>query len=439
MKITMAGTGYVGLVTGVCLASLGNEVTCLDVDEEKIEMLKSGKSPIYEPGLEELMIENKERLNFTINYKKAYKNAEIIFIGVGTPERSDGTANMDYVHTTVKQIAESIENDVLVVIKSTVPIGTNNEIEKFLNENVKKGIKVRVASNPEFLSEGTAIKDTLYASRIIIGTEDKIAEKILKELYLPLTRKPYNVPLISMDRCSAEMVKYASNNFLALKISYINEIANFCESVGADIQNVTLGMGYDTRIGNKFLNSGIGYGGSCFPKDTKAIHWLSKNLNCELKTINACIDVNKNQKFKIFNKIKRSLYLKDLEVAVLGATFKPNTDDLREAPSIDNIELLLEYGANVIVYDPIGLSNLKRIFKDRINYADNIDDAIKDKEAVMIMTEWEEIKNYDLNNYIKLMSKPNIFDGRNCYDLNDIRKTNIYYVSIGRKEVGSLK
>ncbi len=439
MKVTVAGTGYVGLVTGVCLAHIGHEVTCLDVVEEKIEMLKNGKSPIYEPDLEDLMLKNKDRLNFTTNYKKAYKDADVIFIGVGTPERIDGTANLDYVNEVARQISESIDKDTVVVIKSTVPIGTNDRIEEYLNGNIKNGIKVRVASNPEFLAEGTAVKDTLYASRIVVGTEDKIAEKVLKELYLPLTKKPYNVPLLSMDRRSAEMVKYASNDFLALKISYINEIANFCESVGANIKNVTLGMGYDPRIGNKFLNSGIGYGGSCFPKDTKALHWLSKSLDCELKTVKACIEVNKDQKLRLFHKLKNSLYLKDLEVAILGVTFKPNTDDLRDAPSIDNVELLLEYGANVTVYDPIGLDNFKKRFKDRVNYASSINEAIKDKEAVMIMTEWKEIKEYDLNNYVKYMNKANIFDGRNCYDLDDFKNIDAYYVSIGRKDVGSLK
>ena len=439
MKVTVAGTGYVGLVTGVCLAHIGHEVTCLDVVEEKIEMLKNGKSPIYEPDLEDLMLKNKDRLNFTTNYKKAYKDADVIFIGVGTPERIDGTANLDYVNEVARQISESIDKDTVVVIKSTVPIGTNDRIEEYLNGNIKNGIKVRVASNPEFLAEGTAVKDTLYASRIVVGTEDKIAEKVLKELYLPLTKKPYNVPLLSMDRRSAEMVKYASNDFLALKISYINEIANFCESVGANIKNVTLGMGYDPRIGNKFLNSGIGYGGSCFPKDTKALHWLSKSLDCELKTVKACIEVNKDQKLRLFHKLKNSLYLKDLEVAILGVTFKPNTDDLRDAPSIDNVELLLEYGANVTVYDPIGLDNFKKKFKDRVNYASSINEAIKDKEAVMIMTEWKEIKEYDLNNNVKYMNKANIFDGRNCYDLDDFKNIDAYYVSIGRKDVGSLK
>lgn len=439
MKVTVAGTGYVGLVTGVCLAHIGHEVTCLDVVEEKIEMLKNGKSPIYEPDLEDLMFKNKDRLKFTTNYKKAYKDADVIFIGVGTPERIDGTANLDYVNEVARQISESIDKDTVVVIKSTVPIGTNDRIEEYLNENIKNGIKVRVASNPEFLAEGTAVKDTLYASRIVIGTEDKIAEKALKELYLPLTKKPYKVPLLSMDRRSAEMVKYASNDFLALKISYINEIANFCESVGANIKNVTLGMGYDSRIGNKFLDSGIGYGGSCFPKDTKALHWLSKSLDCELKTVKACIEVNKNQKLRLFHKLKNSLYLKDLEVAILGVTFKPNTDDLRDAPSIDNVELLLEYGANVTVYDPIGLDNFKKRFKDRVNYASSIDEAIKDKEAVMIMTEWKEIKEYDLNNYVKYMKKANIFDGRNFYDIEQFRDIDAYYVSIGRKDVGSLK
>lgn len=445
MKVAVAGTGYVGLVTGVALAHIGHNVTCVDVDENKIEIMRSGKSPIYEDGLEELMNEDKERLTYTTDYKMAYKDADVIFIGVGTPERIDGSANLDYVKTVVRQIAETVEKDVVVVVKSTVPIGTNDKVEEYLKKNVKKGLKVYVASNPEFLAQGTAVRDTLYASRIVVGTENRLAERIMKQLYSPLTKKPYKVPYLSMNRRSAEMVKYASNDFLALKISYINEIANFCEKVGANIEEVTKGMGYDSRIGNKFLKAGIGYGGSCFPKDTKALHRLSKDLNCELKTVKACIEVNKNQKILLYKKLHE--YFDNLEnktIAVLGLTFKPGTDDLREAPSIDNIELLLDEGANVRAYDPISVESFKRKITSKINndtingkieYFDSVDETIENAEAVLIMTEWPEIVNYDINNYLKLMKNSLVLDGRNCYNLKEMAKANIEYVSVGREKV----
>ncbi len=445
MKVAVAGTGYVGLVTGVALAHIGHNVTCVDVDENKIEIMRSGKSPIYEDGLEELMNEDKERLTYTTDYKMAYKDADVIFIGVGTPERIDGSANLDYVKTVVRQIAETVEKDVVVVVKSTVPIGTNDKVEEYLKKNVKKGLKVYVASNPEFLAQGTAVRDTLYASRIVVGTENRLAERIMKQLYSPLTKKPYKVPYLSMNRRSAEMVKYASNDFLALKISYINEIANFCEKVGANIEEVTKGMGYDSRIGNKFLKAGIGYGGSCFPKDTKALHWLSKDLNCELKTVKACIEVNKNQKILLYKKLHE--YFDNLEnktIAVLGLTFKPGTDDLREAPSIDNIELLLDEGANVRAYDPISIESFKKkiaskITSDTINgeieYFDSIDEAITGADATLIMTEWPDVLNYDINNYLKLMKEPLVLDGRNCYNLKEMEKANIEYVSVGRRTI----
>ena len=445
MKVAVAGTGYVGLVTGVALAHIGHNVTCVDVDEEKIKVMKSGKSPIYEEGLEELMNENKERLTYTTDYKMAYKDADVIFIGVGTPERIDGSANLDYVKTVVRQIAESIEKDVVVVVKSTVPIGTNDKVEEYLKKNVKKGLKVYVASNPEFLAQGTAVRDTLYASRIVVGTENRVAERIMKKLYSPLTKKPYKVPYLAMDRRSAEMVKYASNDFLALKISYINEIANFCENVGADIEKVTQGMGYDSRIGNKFLKAGIGFGGSCFPKDTKALHWLSKDLDCELKTVRACIEVNRAQKILMYRKLKENIEnIENKTIAVLGLTFKPGTDDLREAPSIDNIELLLDEGANVKAYDPISIESFKKrieskISHDSINgniqYFETIDETIKDAEAALIMTEWPEIVNYDINKYKTLMKEPLVLDGRNCYSLKDAEKAEINYISVGRKKV----
>lgn len=446
MKIAVAGTGYVGLVTGVALSEIGHNVTCVDIDEKKLEVMRNGISPIYEEGLEELMKKNKERLTYTSNYKEAYKDADVIIIGVGTPERKDGSANLDYVFGVSKQIAESIEKNCVVVVKSTVPIGTNDEVEKYINENVKDGIVVHVASNPEFLAQGTAVRDTLHASRIIIGTENKEAEEILKKMYEPLTKEPYNVPLLATNRRSAEMIKYASNDFLALKISYINEIANLCDALGANVEDVSKGMGLDSRIGNKFLNAGIGYGGSCFPKDTKALHFLSVQKGVELKTVKACIEVNESQKTVLFRKLKNDM--KDLNsktIAVLGLTFKPGTDDLREAPSIYNIELLLDAGANIKAYDPISIESFKKKISYKlendgvtgtISYFDNIDDAIMNTDAVLIMTEWPEIRNYDLSKYEELMNNALIYDGRNCYNLTETDKYNITYNSIGRGKKG---
>lgn len=440
MKIAVAGTGYVGLVTGVALANIGHSVTCVDVDEAKIELMRKGISPIYEKDLEELMKKNKDRLCYTTDYKNAYKNADVIIVGVGTPERIDGSANLDYVYKVCRQIADSVENNCVVVIKSTVPIGTNDEIERFLKDNVKNGININVASNPEFLAQGTAVRDTLFASRIVIGTECEEAKNLLEKMYEPLTKEPYNVPILSTNRRSAEMIKYASNDFLALKISYINEIANLCEKLGANIQDVSRGMGYDSRIGNKFLNAGIGYGGSCFPKDTKALHWLSVQSGVELKTVKACIEVNKAQKIRLFEKLKSDLTnLKNVNVAVLGLTFKPGTDDLREAPSIDNIELLLDVGANIRAYDPISIDSFKKKISYKmeddgvtgtITYFDNIDDAIRGADAALIMTEWPEIKEYSIEKYKKLMKTPRVYDGRNCYNLEDTK--DIIYKSIGR-------
>lgn len=434
MKIAVAGTGYVGLVTGVVLADIGHHVTCVDIDEQRIQLLRKGISPIYEDGLEELMKKNKDRITYTLDYKKAYKDAEVIFICVGTPEKEDGSANLEYVYDVCKQITENVERDVIVVIKSTVPIGTNDKIEKYLNENKINDVNIDVVSNPEFLAQGTAIRDTFYATRIIVGAENKRAKEVMEVLYKPLTQEPYNVPYVVMNRCSAEMVKYASNNFLALKISYINEIANLCEKVGANIEDVAKGMGYDSRIGNKFLRAGIGYGGSCFPKDTKALYHLSKEFGCEIKTVKAAIEVNKFQKIKLFEMAKEDFgdSIKAKEVAVLGLSFKPETDDLREASSINLVNLLLDYDALVSVYDPVAMNNFKKLFGDKVEYCKTIEDAIKGKDIVFIVTEWPEIINFDLNKYEELMNTPIIYDGRNCYSLDEIKKTNIKYRSIGR-------
>ena len=431
MKITIAGTGYVGLVTGVCLAEVGHEnVVCLDVDKQKVDLMKDGVSPIYEEHLEELMKKNYEkgRIDYTTNYKDAYKDADIIMIAVGTPERSDGSANLDYIKKVAKQIASSVTKDTLVVIKSTVPIGTNDAIEKFIRENLKNNVRIELASNPEFLSQGTAVMDTLNASRIVIGVESEWAKNILEEVY-----KPFNQPIVVTNRNSAEMIKYASNDFLALKISFMNDIANLCEIVGANIEDVAKGMSYDERIGSKFLKAGIGYGGSCFPKDTKALHWLASHNGYELKTVKAAIEVNESQKLRLVRKAANLVESFDgMKVCVLGLTFKPETDDLREAPSIPNIQYLLERGAEVVAYDPVGIENAKKIFKDSITYTTSIDEAIEDADICFIMTEWKQILNYDISNYKHKMKRPLVFDGRNCYTLDTMKDLGIEYYSIGR-------
>ena len=357
-KIAVAGTGYVGLVAGVCFAEVGHNVTCVDIDKKKVELMKSGVSPIYEADLEGLMQKNysEGRLHYTTDYNAAYRDADAIFIGVGTPEQQDGSANLSYIATVARQIAENVEKDCLVVVKSTVPVGTNDKVEQFIKDFLVNNVKVEVASNPEFLAQGTAVRDTLHAARIIIGTESKWAEDILMKIY-----EPFNLPIVSVNRRSAEMIKYASNDFLALKISYMNDIANLCELVGADIEDVAKGMSYDSRIGNKFLNAGIGYGGSCFPKDTKALEYIARQNGYELKTIKAAIDVNKAQKTMLYKKAcKRLITFDGLKVAVLGLTFKPGTDDLREAPSLENVPLLLQGGANIYAFDPVGEENFKR-------------------------------------------------------------------------------
>lgn len=436
MKIVVAGTGYVGLVTGACLSEVGHNVTCVDVDEKKVEIMKKGISPIYEPGLDELLERNyKEgRLDFTTDYKNAYKNADIVFIGVGTPERADGSANLDFVFTVCSQIAKNLENDCLVVVKSTVPIGTNDKVEAFLKENVKEGINIEVASNPEFLAQGTAVVDTLRASRIVIGVESERAENTLREVY-----ERFNQPIVATNRRSAEMIKYASNDFLALKISFMNEIANFCEIVGADIEDVAKGMSYDPRIGDKFLRAGIGYGGSCFPKDTKALHWLANDNGYEIKTIKATIEVNQNQKLKMFREAKKRFGdLKGKKVAVLGLTFKPGTDDLREAPSIVNVRRLLDEGTEIVAYDPVGIENFKKLYPTEIEYANNPGEALKDADMAFLFTEWKEIKGLELSVYETLMKTPIIFDGRNCYEIKEVEKSNVEYHSVGRKIVDNL-
>ena len=436
MKIAVAGTGYVGLVAGVCFAEKGHDVTCVDVDEKKVQMMESGVSPIYEEGLEELMQKNNAtgRLHYTTDYRSAYRDVDAIFIGVGTPEQPDGSANLSYIATVSRQIAESVERDCLVVVKSTVPVGTNDKVEQFIRDFLTRDVKIEVASNPEFLAQGSAVHDTLHAARIIIGTESKEAEAILKKIY-----EPFELPIVSVDRRSAEMIKYACNDFLALKISYMNDIANLCELVGADIDAVARGMSYDARIGSRFLNAGVGYGGSCFPKDTKALKYLARQNGYKLRTVEAAVDVNAEQKTKLFHKASnRMITFQNLKVAVLGLAFKAGTDDLREAPSLDNVQLLLDGGANIYAYDPVAADHFRARYpegengKGTIQYVSRPEEALKDANICFIFTEWEEIKTIAPETFKELMQIPLVYDGRNLYNLEKMKNAGVEYYSIGR-------
>ncbi len=436
MKLVVAGTGYVGLVAGVGFAEVGHDVTCVDVDEKKVKLMESGVSPIYEQGLEELMRKNNAagRLHYTVDYKNAYKDADAIFIGVGTPEQPDGSANLSYIATVSRQIAESLEKDCLVVVKSTVPVGSNDKVEQFIKDFLVNDVKVEVASNPEFLAQGSAVQDTLHAARIIIGTESKTAEETLMKIY-----EPFGIPIVSVSRRSAEMIKYASNDFLALKISYMNDIANLCELVGADIEDVARGMSYDARIGANFLKAGIGYGGSCFPKDTKALKFLAEKAGYHLETVEAAVAVNARQKTRLFQKASdRMITFQGLKIAVLGLAFKPGTDDLREAPSLDNVELLLESGAEIYAYDPVAVDNFKKKYpegalkKGKISYVERPENALKGANICFIFTEWKEIKAVPACKYKEWMQTPLVYDGRNIYDVKEMRESGVEYYSIGR-------
>ncbi len=430
MKIAVAGTGYVGLVAGVCFAEKGHNVICVDIDQKKVDLMKSGVSPIYEQDLEGLMQKNyaEGRLDYTVDYKSAYKDADAIFIGVGTPEMEDGSADLTYIAIVARQIAESVEKDCLVVVKSTVPIGTNDNVEQFIKDSLVHNVKVEVASNPEFLAQGTAVRDTLHAKRVVIGTESKWAENILNEIY-----KPFELPIVSTTRRSAEMIKYASNDFLAVKISYMNDIANVCELVGANVEDVAKGMSYDDRIGSNFLKAGIGYGGSCFPKDTKALKFLARQFGYKMKTVEAAVAINTEQKTKLFYKAsKRLLTFNGLKIAVLGLAFKPGTDDLREAPAIDNVELLLEKGAKIYAYDPVAVENFKKKYPTQVEYVETPHEALENANACFIFTEWKQIKNIKPQEYKDLMKTPLVYDGRNIYNLDDMKNAGVEYYSIGR-------
>lgn len=431
MKITIAGTGYVGLVTGVCLASVGHDVTCVDINSRKIRMLKQGISPIFEEGLETLMQRSAAHLRFTTDPREAYADAQVLMIGVGTPENPDGSCDLTYVYSVADDIIEFSESNPVVAVKSTVPIGTCDKVQRYINSRVRRERHIRVASNPEFLSQGTAIRDTLQAPRIVIGAADEDTLQVMRDLY-----EPFHLPIVETDLRTAEMIKYASNNFLALKISYINEIAGLCEDVGADITDVAKGMGLDPRIGGMFLRAGIGYGGSCFPKDTKALYWLSELHGRTLKTVRAAIDVNESQKLLPIEKA-HTVYgsLQNLQVAVLGLAFKPGTDDIREAPSLRIIQSLLDENARVRAWDPVAVRNFSKFYPESVQYCDTINQALAGADICFVLTEWDAVKALSPQDFAQQMHMPVVVDGRNCYSPEQFENTDVTYISVGRKMI----
>jgi UDPglucose 6-dehydrogenase len=437
MKITVAGAGYVGLVTSACLAEIGHQVTCIDIQKEKIDMLQNGRSPIFEPGLESLLEKNlgNGKLQFTVNPLQAYSDAEIIFIAVGTPENADGSVDLKYIHVVSHTIAHYIKNDVIVSTKSTVPVGTNDLIDEIIHSRKPPNLRVEVVANPEFLREGSAVIDFFQGDRIVIGTDNPEAASTMEQLYLPL-----KIPIMKTDIKSAEMIKYASNAFLATKISFINEIANLCEKVGANIEEVAYGIGQDKRIGHHFLKAGIGYGGSCFPKDTKALVQLAGNLEHPFELLDAVIQVNSRQRSHLVFKAKETIgSLKDKKVALLGLAFKPDTDDVRGSASLTIVKELLNEGALVRAYDPIAIPNAERLLGDTIEYAYDIRFALQDADLAIIATEWEQIKHVPLEVYRTFMKNPIVIDGRNCYPLEKIQMYPITYISIGRPAVNKAR
>ncbi|WP_142312361.1 UDP-glucose dehydrogenase family protein [Bacillus toyonensis] len=432
MKITIIGTGYVGLITGVGLAKLGHSVTCFDIDYEKIERIKQGDLPMYECGLHELIHDAYKcaKLTFTTSKLKAFKNAEFIFIALGTPSLANGRADLTYIKRACEDIGTYVHNDIIVVTKSTVPVGTNEAMQGWIEAKLQGRHKLHVVSNPEFLREGSGIYDFFHGDRIVIGADDEKVARKVEDLYSALCLQTYIT-----DIKSAEMIKYASNAFLATKISFINEISNICEKVGANVLDVAKGMGMDKRIGTHFLQAGIGYGGSCFPKDTKALVQMAGNVSHDFRLLKAVIEVNNKQQLLLVEKAKKVINMNKKRVAVLGAAFKPNTDDIREAPSLIIIQELINIGADVVVYDPKAIQHVQQTFGKTIQYAECIDESIRGASAVFIVTEWESIRTYPLEKYVQLMGEAILFDGRNCYTNEDARKQGIDYYSVGRQNV----
>ncbi len=431
MNICVIGTGYVGLVTGAIFSDLGNEVVCVDLNPAKVEMLKRGEMPIYEPGLEEIVHRNsaEKRLSFTTELESAVCFAEVVFICVGTPPLPSGDPDMQYIAGAAKSIAKALNGYKVIVNKSTVPVGTGNLVREIIEANREGSVEFDVVSNPEFLREGSAIKDTLEPDRIVIGAPHQTAAMKLVELYSPLER-----PMLITDVASAEMIKYASNAFLATKISFINAVANICEAVGADVQQVIKGMGSDNRIGRAFLNAGLGYGGSCFPKDSSALLRTAEKHGYDFSLMKAVMEVNALQPVLFVNRLRTAVggSFQGKTIGMLGLAFKPNTDDMRDAKSVEIIKILLDEGASVKAYDPIAVENTQKIFPE-ICYSKNAYDAATETDAVIVVTEWNEFKQLNMERLKSLMKSPVLFDGRNIYDPGQMRRLGFDYHCIGRK------
>ncbi|WP_102346192.1 UDP-glucose dehydrogenase family protein [Bacillus sp. Marseille-P3661] len=436
-NLTIIGIGYVGLVTGACLSEIGHHVTCIDVDSTRVDMLKKGHSPFYEPGLEDLLKRNikKGTLQFTTDYKVGLAHAEVIYITVDTPIKEDGSADLTYVNHVANEIAVHVTKDVIVVIKSTVPVGTNKFIKEFIQTKVKDPtIRIEVISNPEFLREGSAIEDTFKGDRIIIGYENEQAAAVIEDI-----NKRFHIPIMKTNLYSAEMIKYAANSFLAMKISFMNEIANVCEKLGGNVDEIARGIGLDSRIGKQFLQAGVGYGGSCFPKDTAALLQIADQAGYHFEMLETVINVNHKQPVRIVEKAKnRFSTLKDKKIALLGLAFKPNTDDIRNAPSLAISEQFLSEGAQVFAYDPIAMEKAKSILSNKVVLTSNIDETLLGADLAVIVTEWSEFKELPLTIFAELMKTPIIFDGRNCFPLDETSHYNIEYHSTGRPVIGEI-
>ena len=439
MKITVVGTGYVGLVTGTCLAETGNTVTCVDIDENKVERLKGGKIPIYEPGLEKLFERNlkEERLYFTTNLAEGIKEAQIIFLALPTPPGEDGSADLRYVLGVAEEIGKLLTDYKIIINKSTVPVGTADKVKEAIARNYKG--EYDVVSNPEFLREGVAVEDFMKPDRIVIGTQSERAKKLLEQLYGPYVRQ--GNPIIFMDERSSELTKYAANSFLATKISFMNEVAQLCERLGADVDMVRKGIGSDDRIGKRFLFPGIGYGGSCFPKDVQALVRSSWEVGYDFRILDAVMDVNERQKVHLVAKIK-NYFNDDLQgkhFAIWGLAFKPNTDDIREAPALYIVEELIKAGATVTAYDPEAMQNVRDVLGDKIRYSESQYDALKGADALIIATEWNEFRTPDFLKIVSNMKRKAIFDGRNLFDSVAVTELGFYYESIGRPILNQTK
>lgn len=432
MKIAVVGTGYVGLVTGTCFAETGNTVTCVDIDKAKVEKLSNGQITIYEPGLEKLFIRNlrEGRLHFTTNLEEGIKEAQIIFLALPTPPGEDGSADLKYILGVAKDLGHILKDYKVIVDKSTVPVGTAEKVHAAIAANCK--VEFDVVSNPEFLREGVAVDDFMKPDRVVIGTSSERAKKLMGELYAPFVRQ--GNPVIYMDERSAELTKYAANSFLATKISFMNEIALLCERLGADVDMVRLGIGTDLRIGKRFLFPGIGYGGSCFPKDVQALVKSSKEVDYDFRILNAVMDVNEKQKLHLMPKVKDYFKgdLKGKHFALWGLAFKPNTDDIREAPALYMIDYLLQAGATVSAFDPEAMKNVKQLLGDKISFSESQYECLDGADALIIATEWNEFRTPDFLKIVSSLKNKVIFDGRNLFDVAAIRQLGFHYESVGR-------